>query len=226
MTIIFEERQSDSPYIETVTRGHTTSAGTTIRPAECHWHVVVMKQAGTTSTLVVGPLSTSGVVRYGEGAELLWIKFKLGAWLPHLPARAILDTEIALPDASSRSFWLQTSRWELPTYDTVETFAGHLAHDDQLLRDPLIGAALGDELPATMPPRTVRHHFLRATGLTQSYIRQLKRAQQASALLRQGVSIPDVLYEAGYYDQPHLTRSLKQFIGHTPAQIIRMRSPE
>jgi hypothetical protein len=27
---------------------------------------------------------------------------------------------------------------------------------------------------------------------------------------------------AGYYDQPHLTRSLKQWVGHTPAQIIEM----
>ena len=28
-------------------------------------------------------------------------------------------------------------------------------------------------------------------------------------------------YHAGYADQPHLTRSLKRFIGQTPAQILR-----
>jgi AraC-like DNA-binding protein len=39
--------------------------------------------------------------------------------------------------------------------------------------------------------------------------------------LKQGVSILDTVYEAGYFDQAHLTRSLKHLIGQTPAQIIR-----
>ncbi|MGH9628219.1 MAG: hypothetical protein ACRD7E_07755 [Bryobacteraceae bacterium] len=30
----------------------------------------------------------------------------------------------------------------------------------------------------------------------------------------------DVAYEAGYFDQAHLTRSLKRLIGQTPADII------
>jgi methylphosphotriester-DNA--protein-cysteine methyltransferase len=72
-----------------------------------------------------------------------------------------------------------------------------------------------------LSPRTLRHHFLRATGLTHDRIRQFERAQRAGALLQQGVSILDTVFEAGYYDQPHLTRSLKHWIGHTPAQILR-----
>jgi methylphosphotriester-DNA--protein-cysteine methyltransferase len=57
--------------------------------------------------------------------------------------------------------------------------------------------------------------------LTQLHIYQAERARRAEALLRQGVSILDTVFEAGYYDQPHLTRSLKQFIGHTPGQIVQ-----
>jgi AraC-like DNA-binding protein len=37
--------------------------------------------------------------------------------------------------------------------------------------------------------------------------------------LRQGVSILDTVEQAGYADQPHLTRSLKRLIGQTPAQL-------
>jgi methylphosphotriester-DNA--protein-cysteine methyltransferase len=72
----------------------------------------------------------------------------------------------------------------------------------------------------------VRHRFLQATGLTQSHIRQVERAQRAATLLRQGVSILDTVYETGYFDQPHLTRSLKQFVGYTPAQMIPVSRPE
>ncbi|MCB0139261.1 MAG: AraC family transcriptional regulator, partial [Caldilineaceae bacterium] len=35
-----------------------------------------------------------------------------------------------------------------------------------------------------------------------------------------GVSILDAVDEAGYYDQPHLTRALRQWVGYTPAQIL------
>lgn len=70
-----------------------------------------------------------------------------------------------------------------------------------------------------MSLRTAQYRILRSTGLSQRTIRQIERARYAATLLKQGVSILDTVYEAGYSDQPHLTRSLKYFIGHTPAEI-------
>jgi AraC-like DNA-binding protein len=34
------------------------------------------------------------------------------------------------------------------------------------------------------------------------------------------MSILDTVYQAGYFDQAHLTRSLRRFIGQTPAQLM------
>jgi AraC-like DNA-binding protein len=225
MTIIYEERASDSPYVETIMRGWTPNVGSTIRPAEIHWHMVFVKLNDSVRPLIVGPWSAAGVASWGEGAEILWIKFKLGTFMPHLSTRDFLDLETILPDASSKSFWLNGSARQFPDYDNVETFVGWLVRDEVLVRDPIVNAALQDQLPE-MSSRTVRHRFLRATGLSQSHIRQFERAQQAEALLKQGVSILDVVYQLGYFDQPHLTRSLRQFIGYTPAQIIRMSQPD
>jgi hypothetical protein len=101
MTIISEERPSDSPYIEAVTRGRTASDGSTIRPAEIHWHMVLRKLNDSMQLLVVGPWTSSGVIFYGAGAELLWIKFKLGAFMPHLPVKSYRDVETSLPGAAS-----------------------------------------------------------------------------------------------------------------------------
>jgi methylphosphotriester-DNA--protein-cysteine methyltransferase len=67
---------------------------------------------------------------------------------------------------------------------------------------------------------------LQAAGVTQSVARQIERARYATILLQQGVSILDTTLEAGYFDQPHLTRSLKYFIGQTPAQIMYQSQPE
>ncbi len=221
MSLSYEERLSDSPYVEKVTHGWTTGEGSTIRPAEVSWHMVLARHSGGMHLMVVGPWGTSGVASWGGEAEILWIKFRLGTFMPHLPGRDILESETALPEASSRSFWLKGSAWEFPDYDNADTFVQKLVREDVLAYDPLVNAVLEGE-PQDLSPRTVRHRFLRATGLTQGHIVQFERAQRAARLLRETGSILNTVYEAGYFDQPHLTRSLKQFIGYTPAQIIRM----
>ncbi len=145
--------------------------------------------------------------------------------MPHLPVRDYRDVEMTLPGAASHSFWLKGSAWQYPDYENVETFVDRLAREDVLVRDPVVEAVAQDHLQQ-MSPRTMRHHFLQSTGVTQGQIRQMRRAQQAAALLEQGSSILDTVFEAGYFDQPHLTRSLKQYVGYTPAQITHLRNSE
>ena len=217
MSFIYEERPSDSPYLDAVTRGRTVGAGSITRPAEVHWHMVFTKHQGKFYPLVVGPWRTSGVVNFTEGAEILWVRFKLGAFIPHLPTRDLLDSETVLPGASSNSFWLHGSAWQFPDFENVETFVDRLARQGTLVRDPLVESALTEQPPG-IPPRTVRHRFLRATGLSHKHIRQFERARWAASLLEQGLPILETVHEAGYYDQPHLTRELKRFIGKTPVQ--------
>ena len=224
MSIIYERRPSDSPYVESITHGHTESDGSAVRPAENCWHMVFVRTNGRSLPLVVGPWTTSGAATWKEGAEILWIKFRLGAFMPHLATRDFLNSETILPEARRQSFLLKGSSWQFPDYENVETFIDRLVREEVLVRDPVVNAAL-QEQTKEMSSRTLRHHFLRATGLTQSHIRQTERAQQAAALLEQGIPIVDAVYELGYFDQPHLTRSLKQFIGYTPAQIAQMKTP-
>ena len=222
MTIHYEARLSDSPYIESVTRGWTEGDGSVIRPAESHWHLVLVRYQGKMQLIVAGALTTSGVVLYTDGAEVLWIQLKLGTFLPALPARTLLDKETPLPGAACQTFRLNGSTWQFPTYDNVETFINRLAHAGALTSDPIVSAALQDGPQDMIASRTLRHHFLGATGMSQNHIYQIERAQQAAALLAQGASILDTMYQVGYFDQPHLTRALKQWVGHTPAEIIRM----
>ena len=225
MTIIYEERPSDSPYVETVTRGWTAGDGSTIRPAESHWHMISVRHNSDARLLVVGPLTTAGAVSWTAGAEIVWIRFKLGAFMPHLPARDFLNKEAVLPEATDRSFWLKGSAWRFPGHDDIEAFVDGLVRNGVLVRDPVVDAALRDR-PLELSSRTLRHRFLRATGQARGHIRQVERAQRAAALLRRGKPISDAVHDTGYFDQSHLTRSLKQWVGHTPAQILRSGTPD
>jgi hypothetical protein len=224
MSFIVEQRPSDSPLVERVMHGHTASAGLAIRPAENHWHLVLTRFVGKTRMLAVGPLTIAGALPYQAGVELLWIKLKLGTFMPHWPFAQLLDTETPFPEATRQTFWLHGSAWQFPTYENADTFVSQLVRAEVLAHDPLVSAVL-DHQPTDLSPRTVRYRFLRATGLSQNQIHQLARARWAEGLLRQGRSILDTVAEAGYADQPHLTRALKQWIGYTPAQLQRVAGP-
>lgn len=222
MTFAVQTRLSESPLVESVTHGQTIAGGTAIRPAETRWHMIVSRVQDQPRFLIVGPWSASGPLDYGAGADILWIRFRLGVFMPHLPVRSLLNAETPLPEAAGESFWLKSAAWQFPTAHNVDTFVARLAREQVLIRDPVIDAALNGELRREdYSPRTLRHRFLQATGLSEGHIAQVERAQKAAALLRHGIPILDVVEEAGYFDQPHLTRSLKQYIGHTPAQIQR-----
>jgi hypothetical protein len=144
--------------------------------------------------------------------------------MPHLPFAHLLENQLILPTGTGPSFWLKSSTWELPSYGNVESFINRLIHDEILVADPLVTVVI-EEQPHDFAPRTVRHRFQQATGLSPKQIQQVTRAQQAAALLQKGTAILDVVYEAGYYDQPHLTRALRQWVGYTPGQILHMGEP-
>ena len=223
MRLNYEERFSDSPYVEKIGRFRVEADYSHSCPANILWNMLLVKYKGKTSLSAWGPETKSGMMTYPKDAEFLFIQFKLGSFMPNLPIRK--DTGLLLPDATGQSFWLDSSTWQFPDFENADTFVDWLVHDGLLVREPIVEAVLQDH-PQTLSSSAVRHRFLRATGVTQSYIRQLEQAQQAANLLAQGVSILDAVDQAGYADQPHLTRSLKRLMGFTPAQIARASESE
>ncbi len=218
MGAIFEGRPSDSPYIEVVWRGCVEQDYAPVCPADVRWNLLFVKQEGRVQVSVEGATTQFVPKIQTEGSEFLVIKFKLGVFMPHLPAGRLVNGDAILPLAASRSFWLHGAAWQLPDYENVESFVARMVREGMLVREPVVNAALQEESPP-LSSRTVRRRFLLSTGLTPKTIEQIERAQRAAALLEQGIPILDTVYEAGYADQPHLTRSLRRFIGQTPAQI-------
>ena len=220
MLIFDTERASDSPYVERVWRSHSEGAGSFLSMAESRWEIVVTRHQGRVSLTVRGPETRATPACYPADAEWLGIRFKLGTVMPALPASELVDGSLTLPEASSTSFWLHGAAWQFPDYDTADTFVDRLVRSGLLVREPVVHAALQGHLQ-DLSLRTVQRRFSQVAGVTQNAARQIERARYATALLRQGVPIPDVMYAAGYFDQPHLTRSLRYFIGQTPAQLVR-----
>lgn len=222
MNSFFEGRSSDSPYIQGIWRGHTQGIYTPTCPAAAEWNLFLQRKRGKVTVLFEGPL-TQGEAKAKletDDTEFCVIRFKVGTFLPVIPTHQFLNGDANLPLASHGSFWLHGMNWEFPHFDDVEGFVSRLVREGVLLRDPMV-SAVRDDQPHDVSMRTVRRRFLRATGLTPKQIAQIDRALRAMALLSSGVPILDAVYDLGYADQPHLTRSLKRFIGRTPGEIVR-----
>lgn len=215
-----KERLSDSPYIGTVWHSWGESAQPFVSMAQSQWGFVVAKIEGNMSITFRGPETRATAAFVPAGAEFVGVLFKPGTLMPGFPARDIMDrADITLSESSNRSFRLNSSLWQFPDYENIETFVDWLVKDDLLLYDPVVAGVLQGN-PVTTSLRTVQRRFLQATGLTHGTIEQINRARCATKLLKEGVSTLDVVHLTGYADQPHLIRSLKRFIGFTPNQII------
>jgi AraC-like DNA-binding protein len=226
MDLICKERESDSPFVERIWHGQGIESGDFISMAEIEYGMVVTKFGGKTFFTLRGPATRATPAFCPRDAEFVGIQFKPGVFMPDVPARLVMERQdINLPRASRTSFWLDGTAWEYPTYENADTFVDWLVQDDLLVFDPIVRTILNGE-PVGLSLRTVQRRFRRATGLPVNAIHQINRALFATHLLKRGTSILDTVFEAGYYDQPHLTRALKRFVGLTPAEIINPNRSE
>jgi len=221
MFLNFEDRPSDSPFIEKVWRSRSERGGSFLSIAAANFEMAVTKVRGRTFLTLRGPETRATVVDCPADGEWVGIRFRLGTFMPLLTPDTLRDhNDVTLPDATSRSFWLGGSTWEYPGFENAESFVARLVHRGIVTRDPIVDAVMRDE-QRSQSLRSAQRHFIRATGLTHRDVLQIERARHATNLLRQGVSILDTVYDAGYFDQPHLTRSLKHLVGQTPAELGR-----
>lgn len=218
--LVFEDRPSDSPLVERIWRSRSTRAGKFLSVAASHCEMVVTRCRGEVRVTIRGPETKVTRAECPTDGEWLGIRLALGTYLPEYPAATVRDRRDVDLRAEPRKFWLSGASWEYPTFENAESFVTRLVRSGVIVRDPAVAAALEGErkLGST---RTAQRHFLQSTGITRNAYRQIERARFAARLLQQGASIQDVVAEAGFFDQAHLTRSLRRLIGDTPARLRR-----
>lgn len=224
MGLAMEGRASDSPFVERVWRSRSERVDRMVSVASPHWELVAWEAAGRVNVGLQGPESRGSEAPVPEDATFLGITFALGTWMPHLAVSRLLDRSAPLPDATRRSFWLKGSAWRLPTYDNAEAFVRRLVREDVLVSDPVVTSVLAGGAPG-VSERTAQRRFVAATGLSRGAIRGIERARRAALLIQDGVPAGDVVHRLGYFDQPHLARSLSRFVGRTATQLSA-RTPE
>jgi hypothetical protein len=186
--------------------------------AGVRWGLVFWEQAGRAYASITGPETRTGTALVPEGATFTGIEFAVGTSLRAVPAPALLDGGIGLPDTTRRTFRLDGARWRTPGPDDAEALADRLVRAGTVVRDPLVAEVLRGHRPA-VSGRTVERRFRAATGLTRGAVRQIERARTAAELLAAGDPGADVVAKLGYFDEAHLARALRSYVGRTVSQL-------
>jgi hypothetical protein len=218
VSLRFDVRPSDTRLVDCVWRCRSTDVGRLVSVSSSHWHLVVGELQGVTDVTLHGPETRPTTASVPPGATWVGIRFRLGTVVPDRSVAGLVDRSAALPPAGDRSFWWKGTAWRLPTFDDAEGLVERLVREDLIGSEPVVEDALRrtDGEPSL---RTIQRRFHAATGLTRRAVRQIERARMAAVRLREGAAPAEVTTELGYYDQPHLTRSLRRFLGQTPAEL-------
>jgi hypothetical protein len=177
---------------------------------------------GATTVHLRGPETKATTLSCPADAEYFGADFRRGAYVPMFPPVRFVNLQDALlPTLPDGRILLDGRAWEVPTPHNVDVFIDRLARAGLLVFDPLVEELQHGGAMRAVPERTAQSRFVRAVGVSRRTLQLIERARYAARLLRAGVAIADVVWNAGYYDQPHLTRMLRQLIGYTPAELAR-----
>jgi hypothetical protein len=194
-------------------------AGEFLSVAYPQWEIVISRIDGKLEVILRGSETSATWARVPAGGSWIGLRFKIGVTMPSVDNARLIDSALAFHTDGNNSFWLAGKKWEAPAFENVDDFVARLARTQLLVPDPAILAALEGETVKNESLRTQQRRFARSTGLTRQAILAMERAHAATIMLKSGSSINDTAGALGYSDQPHLTRSLRRFIGRTPGQL-------
>ncbi|MGI6878156.1 helix-turn-helix domain-containing protein [Microbacterium sp. gxy059] len=218
MGLLFETRTSASPWVSTVWTCRSAQVSEMTSVASETWGLVLWEERGSAHAAVVGPESRTARAPVPQDASFVGIQFAVGASLRMSDMVSLVDGGIALPDARPRSFWLDGRRWPTPRVDDAELLVDRLVRHEVLVRDPVVSEMLRGRR-SNVSPRTVERRFRAATGMTRGSIAQIERARAAAELLTAGATAGEVVERLDFYDEPHLARALRRYIGRSAQQL-------
>jgi AraC-like DNA-binding protein len=185
---------------------------------------------------VAGPATRAVSPRLPPGEPKLGLRFRVGAAgvVLGLPAEELLDRSPALGEIWLDGDELAERVAEAPGVRAglavlADVVAGRLAHAPT--PDPLVRSAVLDlSRPRTrvaalcrrigISERQLRRRFERAVGYSPRTLARVLRLQRFLALARNGDDLARLAADAGYADQPHLTRDCGRLAGLPAAALL------
>lgn len=169
--------------------------------------------------VVAGPATGPVLTDVPAGAPAFGVRFRIGAAGAALgvPASALLDATVPLEDVWGAAGARIAERVGAAP-DGLQVLAEAVARRGGI--DGAVRAAAKGEAPG-IGERHLRRRFAAAVGYSPRTLQRILRFQRFLALARvPGRDLARLALDAGYADQPHLTRECTRLSGLAPAALL------
>ncbi len=208
-----QNRSSTHPYIDTVWQAESLEDGVYHATPDGSWDLIyIQKPDGTQMLFFSGQDTTPIQVPYEKGEMSLIISLTASTFLSKPP-----DGFMLIP-ITGKTFRYEGHDFPLPANENAEQLIDLLVDRGLICNDEIVESVLGKQQRAASK-RSIQMHFRKATGITKKDFDQIRRAQEAVKLLKEGRKPAEVATLTGYTDQAHMIRSLKKIMGRLPSDV-------
>jgi hypothetical protein len=215
--LTWKERTSESALIASVWACNVSEIMSRTALADPCISIILVKDTHSSEIVLRGPETKPRSELLIPGYTWTAIRLQPGVSLKNFPAQEFLDRSLVLPADADGKFWFGGVQLQFPAFHNAELLITRM----QSLG--LVGGKALDnqEYPKQgLSSKSYSKLVKRTTGLSPYKLHQLQRIYEALHLLKQGMSASAVASELGFVDQAHLNRAAKQFLGHTPKELL------
>jgi hypothetical protein len=180
--------------------------------------IILVKSKDSAKIVLRGPETKPRNEHYMPGYIWTGIRLRPGMHLKNFPAQQYLDCSRSLSSDRHGRFQFEGTWLQFPDFNNAERLVKQM-YDLGYISGKVLN---NQEFPRQgMSSKSYSRFIKRNTGLSPYKLHQLQRITAAFHLLRLGMPAAAVASELGFADQAHLHRAAKQFLGHTPKELLR-----
>jgi hypothetical protein len=214
----WRERTSELESIASVWTGNASEITPRTVLADPCISIILVKSKTSAKVIIRGPETKPRSEILLPGYTWIGIRFQPGVQLKNFPTQQLTDSFRALPADSKGRFQFEGTLLQFPDFNNAEQLIEQM-YDLGYMSGKVLHS---QEFPKQgMSSKSYSRFIKRSTGLSPYKLHQLQRMAEAFSLLRQGMPAAIVASELGFADQAHLARAVKQFLGHTPKELLR-----
>jgi AraC-like DNA-binding protein len=211
-------RSSPHPWIDTVWQTVCLTDGVYTATPDGSWDLILsVSPQGQATVFLSGQATTPVDVPYVACEHSVVISFAAHVYLTQ-DDEVRTGAAVRFLPTQRTTFLLDGVELPLPTFENAELLTSLMIEARLLASDDVVARAFTAK-PKAASKRTTQQHFKKITGITQKDFALIRRAQEAVRRLKSGEKPAAVAADLGYTDHPHMIKSIKKIMGHSPSNV-------
>lgn len=215
---VWRERPSASELVASVWTCKPTEITPRTVLADPCTSIILVRSNERTKIVLRGPETKPRNEHYMPGTTWIGIRLYPGVKLKNFPAQKYLDCSRPIRANDNGRFLFGGTWFNFPEFNSAEKLI-------EQMRD--LGYVSGNAIDVQgvsveeMSTKAYSRYIKQNTGLSPYKLHQLQRMTKVFKLIQDGVPLSIIASDEGFADQAHLHRAVRQYLGHTPKELLR-----